>query len=386
MLIINDTTLRDGEQTAGVAFNAGEKLAIALSLEQAGVQELEIGIPAMSERERDIIRMLCQSMQYSQTMAWCRMRSDDIAHCRELGLDWVDLSIPVSEQQRVSKLRISEHKLLGYMEYHVKQAQDLGLKVCIGMEDASRASKDTLARVADMAAYSGALRIRFADTLGIMGPFEVYEQIKSLVAHSNIQVEMHAHDDLGLATANTLAAIRAGAHSVNTTVNGLGERAGNAALEEVVLALEIHRQQYQGVATNINLTALQSISEEVAKASGLKLMTQKAVVGSGVFTHESGLHLDGLRKDKKNYQSFEPAILGREHTLVLGKHSGLKAIVYKYNELGIKLSTLESIKIQENIVNWSEEYKRIPDTQELLSFYQQLQLPQYPQRGCYEFS
>ncbi|MGL1959286.1 MAG: homocitrate synthase [Colwellia sp.] len=372
MLIINDTTLRDGEQTAGVAFNAGEKLAIALSLEKAGVQALEIGIPAMSERERDIIRMLCQSIKYSQTMAWCRMRSDDIAHCRDLGLDWVDLSIPVSEQQRVSKLRITEQKLLSHIEYHVKQAQDLGLKVCIGMEDASRASKDTLARIADMAANSGALRIRFADTLGIMEPFEVYKQLKNLVQHSDLQIEMHAHDDLGLATANTLAAIRAGVHSVNTTVNGLGERAGNAALEEVVLALEIHKQQYYGVSANINLAALQSISEEVSRASGLKLMSQKPVVGSGVFTHESGLHLDGLRKDKNNYQSFEPKLLGREHTLVLGKHSGLKAIVYKYNELGIKLTIEQSVIIQEKLVCWSEKYKRIPATGELLAFYQSL--------------
>lgn len=367
MLVINDTTLRDGEQTAGVAFNFAEKLDIALSLESAGVQELEIGIPTMSAREREVIAALCQNLTTTQTMAWSRMRSGDIEHCRDLGLNWVDLSIPVSAQQRESKLRISEEALIAKIDYHVKQAQDLGLKVCIGMEDASRASLESLTRIADAASNAGALRIRFADTLGIMDPFTTYEKIHALVNSSDIQVEMHAHNDLGLATANTLAAVRAGAYSVNTTVNGLGERAGNAALEEVVLAMEVHKEQYQNTGSDIHLVDLQGISKKVVQASGRQLPVQKSVVGLGIFTHESGLHLDGLRKDINNYQGFSPTILGRKHELVLGKYSGLKAIVHRYKELGVSLTQRQSEDIQNSLVRWAEKYKRIPTVQDLLS-------------------
>lgn len=387
MVVINDTTLRDGEQTAGVAFNFDEKIAIALNLENAGVQELEIGIPAMSARERDIIRTLCQQITISKTMGWARMHADDIAHSRELGLDWLDLSIPVSEQQRNSKLRVSEAKMLQRVDYHVKMATDLGVDVCIGMEDASRASMQTLLRVAKVASKAGAKRLRFADTLGILDPFTCFNSIKQLTDNSELQIEMHAHNDLGLATANTLAAIHAGAYSVNTTVNGLGERAGNAALEEVALALSVQAPWVKTFGDNpdgftldlrkngdaeffIDLAKLQAISKQVGFASGRNINQQKCAVGQDIFTHESGLHLDGLRKDINNYQGFAPEMLGRKHELVLGKHSGLKAIVHRYKELGVELSAAQSERVQERLVNWAEINKLIPSHDDLLGFIQ----------------
>lgn len=360
-----DTTLRDGEQTAGVVFANSEKIMIAEMLSDLGINQLEVGIPTMGGDEKDAIKQIVKKNLKSSIMAWNRAVVSDIEQSIDCGVDAVAISISVSDIHIQNKLKTSREWVIENMVKATEFAKKNGLYVSVNGEDASRADEDFLIEFIEAAKQAGADRFRFCDTVGVMDPFTIRNKIERIYNKTKFDIEMHTHNDFGMATANAIGGVLGGANYVGVTVNGLGERAGNAALEEVLMSL-IHVLKCH---SNIDTRRFKELSEYVSRASGRELPAWKAIVGSNMFRHESGIHADGALKDPKNYEAFDPSEVGLERQIVIGKHSGRAAVVNKFREYDIELDDEVASRVLDVVRSTSVKLKRSLFDKELVFIY-----------------
>lgn len=365
MALINDTTLRDGEQAPYVAFNTKEKIAIAQGLVACGADELEIGIPAMGKQEQDDIKTLLSLGLDVQMMTWNRATMHDLEASLACGIKAVDLSVPVSDILIDVKFAGKREKMLKELEKVVTAAKNEGLYVCIGAEDSSRASVEFLSEVMMLGAGLGADRFRYCDTVGIMTPMRIYEEIAYLNSLELLPIEMHTHNDFGLANANALSGLDAGAISVNTTVVGLGERAGNASFEQISMALKhLYKQERP-----MDAMRIRSLIDTVVQAAGMTVAANAPIVGEHIFSHESGVHASGMMKDTSAYEPFDAKEVGATRAYPVGKHSGTATVMYHLKALGIHADKLSLQNMLPAIREIVTSRKRVLDDDELITLY-----------------
>jgi homocitrate synthase NifV len=351
---IIDTTLRDGEQAPGVVFNPHEKKRIAALLAETGIDEIEVGYPAISADEREVIREIAAMNLPVRLTAWSRANMGDIELAASCGTEGVHISFPASRLY-LELMKRGYDWVQEQLNTLVTKARTLFDFVSVGGQDATRSDSEFLIRFMLDAENAGAERFRIADTVGIATPLSVMALAHTLRQSSSLPIEFHAHNDLGMATANAFMALEAGFEAVSVSVTGLGERAGNAALEELAMALSLS----SSFNSHLDTTQLAHLSDVVASASGRTIQDQKPVVGRAAFQHESGIHCAALLQNPLSYQPFLPSMVGRsDFEMVIGKHSGTAAVVEHFRKRGVTIRRDEARELLEVIRSHADRLKR----------------------------
>ena len=367
-LIIFDTTLRDGEQSPGFSMNTTEKLELAKQLETLGVDIMEAGFPIASEDDAHAVSLIATEIRTPIIAALARCNSPDIERAGEslkpAARSRIHTFIATSDLHLEKKLRITRQQCIDALGAGVRQARGYTDDVEFSAEDATRTDMDFLCRVVETAVDAGATTINLPDTVGYCTPEEIeafFTEIRTRVPNAdNVVFSAHCHDDLGLAVANSLAAVRAGVRQIECTINGIGERAGNASLEEVVMATRV-RPDLLPYTTAVESTELFRTSQLLSSLTQEPVQANKAIVGRNAFAHEAGIHQDGVIKDRRTYEIMRPEDIGAQSTLVLGKHSGRHAVKQRCDQLGLELTRFELDRVYREIVALAYHQKRIDD-------------------------
>jgi 2-isopropylmalate synthase len=368
-VIIFDTTLRDGEQSPGASMNAAEKLRLATQLEKLGVDVLEAGFPAASEGDFDAVSKIAGKLKKTEVAALARTSKNDIDRAwgaiQHAAKPRIHTFLATSDIHMHYKLNMTRDQILKTASESVKYAKSFTDNIEFSAEDASRSDRDFLCKVFEAAIGAGATTINIPDTVGYAIPMEFADLVKYVIDHTpNIRkavVSVHCHNDLGLATANTLAAINNGARQAEVTVNGIGERAGNTSLEEVVMSLHT-RPNYLPFSSNIQTEQIYPTSRLVSMITGIIVQPNKAIVGANAFAHEAGIHQDGVLKNPMTYEIMKPDTVGLSASkLILGKHSGRHALRSHLKEMGYDLSDEELKIVFKTFKDLADKKKHVVD-------------------------
>jgi D-citramalate synthase len=355
---ILDTTLRDGEQTPGVSLTVEQKLMVATALDKLGVDIIEAGTAIASKGDFKAIKEISNAGLKAEICSFARIKKEDIDFAADAGADSVFMVAPSSEIHINSKFPgKNEDYVIDMTVEVIEHAKDRGLIVEFGAEDASRANLNFIIKLFRAASNAKADRLTYADTVGVLIPEKTEEIMKKLVSEFKIPIAIHCHDDFGLATANTVYAVKGGAQEIHATVNGIGERAGNAALEEVVMALEF----LYDIKTKINKENIYNTSKLIEKLTRIVIPKNKPIVGEYAFTHESGIHTSAIMRDSSTYEPITPEIVGRKRQLVLGKHAGKASIQDIMKKLGYKASPEQMKEILARVKDVGDKGKRVTD-------------------------
>ncbi|MBK9925266.1 MAG: homocitrate synthase [Anaerolineales bacterium] len=357
MVEILDTTLREGEQTPYVNFTVDEKIEIAKMLDRVGVDMIEAGDPSVSPNVAKAIERIASLGLRAEIVAHSIASRPGIDKAKACGADRVAIFYATSKIHLDAKLHKTQDQAIDIIREHVSYAKSLGLNVRYTPEDATRTDFEFLVKVCNAAIEAGADRISFADTLGIMQPHTMFERVQALRERLDpCKIDLHCHDDYGLALANAMAGIRGGANCIHTTVNGLGERTGIPDLAETIVSFH----NLESV-EKFNLQPLMELSSYLEKVSGVLLAPNKPITGQNAFSHKSGVHTNGILKDPRTYEPFDPAILGRERKIVIDKYTGKSAVASRLEEYGIEVSAAELEVIVTRIKNIGDQRKQLFD-------------------------